>query len=76
MLKVEIKIKGKIDKDWEDWLGNLKISHNSCGHTFLTGFIRDQAALRGILNKLADLGLWLMSVSTVSINTTGRGKEA
>jgi len=75
MQKVEIRVKGQIDKDWGDRFGNLEISHNGCGHTFLTGFVRDQAALRGILNGLADLGLQLTSVSTESINTIGRVKE-
>ena len=73
MQHVEIRIKGQIDKDWTDWLGGLNIILNQ-NETVLSGVVRDQAALRGLLNKLADLGLQLISVSTENINTTGQGK--
>jgi hypothetical protein len=62
--KVEIRIKGEIDKGWMDWFGNLAISHSSQGDSILTGFVQDQAELRGILTRLADLNLELISVNT------------
>ena len=64
MKLVEIRIKGKIDKDWTDWFGNLAISHSSQGDSILTGSIKDQAELRGVLTRLSDLNLELISVNS------------
>ena len=66
MQKVEIRVRGQIDRNWSDWFGGLNISHTPEGETVLTGPIRDQAELRGMLCKLTDLGLDLTSVSTQS----------
>ena len=65
MLQVGIMIKGKLDKDWSDWFGGFEITH-AAGHSILQGTIRDQVELRGILSRLADLGLELISVNTLS----------
>ena len=64
MKQVEIRIKGKVDKGWMDWFGNLAITHSSQGDSILTGSVQDQAELRGILMRLADLNLELISVNT------------
>jgi hypothetical protein len=64
MKLVEIRIKGKIDKDWTDWFGNLAVSHSSKGDSILTGGVKDQAELRGVLTRLADLNLELISVNS------------
>jgi hypothetical protein len=62
--QVEIHIKEQLDEDWSDWLAGFSIVHDeSCG-TVITGSVRDQAALRGLLNRLADLGFQLCSVRT------------
>ncbi len=66
MLKVEIHIKEQVNEDWSDWLAGFSIVHTEDGETALTGSVRDQAALRGLLNRLADLGLQLSSVSTAA----------
>ena len=63
MQHVEIRVKGQIDEHWSDWFENLKITHNEHGETFLTGSVADQAALYGVLSKLRDLGLQLLSVT-------------
>lgn len=65
MLFVEIRVKGHIDTDWSELLGGLRIDHTGEGETRLTGCIRDQAKLRGLLNKVADLGLDLVSVTSL-----------
>ena len=75
-MHVEIHIRGQIDRDWADWLGGLKISHYPDGSTVLSGSIRDQTALYGLLSQLADLGLQLVSVSSLNIDNTGNAKEA
>lgn len=62
MQDVEITIKGQIDSHWSEWLGGLQISHIEKGHSQLTGSIADQATLYGILTKLRDLDLKLVSV--------------
>jgi hypothetical protein len=62
MQDVEIIIKGRIDTHWSDWLGGLQIVHIEENQSQLSGSIADQAALYGILTKLRDLDLNLVSV--------------
>jgi hypothetical protein len=63
MEQVEIRVKGLIDESWSKWLENLSITHSKNGETILTGLIRDQAALYGVLEKVYSLGIRLLSVS-------------
>jgi hypothetical protein len=75
MQQVEIRVKGQIDQNWSNWCGGLTISHTEQGETVLSGSVRDQAALRGLLDRLADLGLQLISVSSTETDnpkTVGR----
>jgi hypothetical protein len=62
---VEIRIKGRIDEHWSDWFGGLDIRHTEKDETILTGEVVDQTALYGLLAKLRDLGLALVSVRQV-----------
>jgi hypothetical protein len=62
MTPVEIRLKGHLDPTWSEWLGNLGIHHMDDDQTLLTGSIADQAALFGILRKIRDLDLRLISV--------------
>ena len=71
MQQVEIHIRGEIARDWSDWLGDLRITYNQQGETVLTGSIPDQAALRGVLERLADLGLELVQVAVTRGMATG-----
>jgi hypothetical protein len=61
-LAVEIRIKGRIDEQWSDWFGGLAITHTERDETVLTGAVADQAELYGLLARLRDLGLPLVSV--------------
>ncbi len=63
MQNIEIRVKGHLDKDWGSRLGPVTISHTAEGDTVLTGSVRDQASLNGLLNTLYGLGLQLISVS-------------
>ena len=63
MQQVEILIKGHIDVEWSGWLEGLAVTHTADGDTVLRGQIPDQPALYGLLNRLADLGMQLISVS-------------
>jgi hypothetical protein len=62
MQDVEIIIKGQIDSHWSEWLGGLQIAHIGQDRSQLSGSITDQAALYGVLTKLRDLDLNLVSV--------------
>ena len=66
MQRVEIRFRGHINRDWANRMFGLQITHTSDGNTVLSGPLRDQAELQGILSRLADLGLELISVTTLS----------
>ncbi len=63
MQSVEIRVKGQIDERWSDWFDDLTITHTDQDETILSGTVVDQAALYGLLAKLRDLGLPLLSVT-------------
>jgi len=62
-MQVEVRVKGRIQERWSEWLGDVMISHTDQGETVLTGSVADQAALYGLIAKLRDLGLPLVSVN-------------
>jgi hypothetical protein len=59
----EIRLKGHLGSQWTDWFEGLTITLEEDGDTLLTGPVIDQAALHGLLKKVRDLGLPLLSVS-------------
>jgi len=61
----QIRVRGHLDSQWTDWFGGLTITLEDNGDTFLTGPVVDQAALHGLLKKVRDLGLPLISVNPV-----------
>jgi hypothetical protein len=61
----QIRIKGQLDSQWTDWFEGLTITLEENGDTLLTGPVVDQAALHGLLKKVRDLGMTLISVSPV-----------
>ena len=60
--RYEIRLKGHLDARWSDWFDGLSFSHASDGTTIIHGPVADQAALHGLLAKVRDLGLPLVSV--------------
>jgi hypothetical protein len=62
MLGVEIRVKGRIDEDWSEWFQGLSIRYTEQDETLLSGEVVDQSELYGLLAKLRDLGLALISV--------------
>ncbi len=59
----EIRIEGHISPSWSSWFEGLEIRHEANGETVLVGPIVDQAALHGVLMRVRDLGLPLISVN-------------
>ena len=68
-----IRIKGHLDPCWSDWFDGLTIRAQANGETLMTGPVRDQAALHGLLVRIRDLGMPLLSVERV--DASSRGKE-
>ena len=59
----QIRIKSHLDSDWTAWFEGLTITLEKDGNTLLTGPVVDQAALHGLLKKVRDLGMLLVSVN-------------
>ncbi len=62
---VQIKVKGHLDSQWSDWFDNLAITLGTDGTTLLTGPVVDDAALHGLLKKVRDSGMRLLSVNRI-----------
>ena len=58
----QIRLKGHLDDRWADWFGGLTITLEENGDTLLTGPVPDQAALFGLLRRVRDLGMPLVSI--------------
>jgi hypothetical protein len=65
MQQVEIHIKEQLDQGWSEWLQGFTITHEQQNETILRGSLADQSALYGLLSRLRDLGLTLLSVDCV-----------
>jgi hypothetical protein len=63
MSSVEIRVQGHLDLAWADWLEGFTIKHLEREVTLLTGTVTDQSALYGLIAKLRDLGVKLISVN-------------
>jgi hypothetical protein len=67
----QIRIKGHLNAQWTDWFGGLTITPEENGDTLLTGEVVDQSALYGLLKKVRDLGMPLVSVIRVEPDQEG-----
>lgn len=68
----QIRVKGHINSGWSEWFCGLAISLEKDGTTLLTGPVADQPALHGILARIRDLGMHLLSVRQMGTNQAGR----
>ncbi len=71
----EIRLKGHLDDRWTDRFEGLTITLEEDGNTLLTGRVVDQAALHGLLKKIRDLGMPLVSVVQVRSNRPEKGEK-
>ncbi len=67
MLHIEITVMKRIDFNWSEWFEGMTIRHTDKDETILSGTVVDQAALYGLLAKLRNLGLPLVSVNSVEV---------
>ena len=65
----EIRIRGRLDEDWIEWFDEMALTHTDEGQTILAGPVPDQAALHGILNKIRNLNLELVSVTQIEADS-------
>lgn len=61
----QLRVDGHLDDHWSDWFGDLTLTHKSDGTTSLSGLVADQAELHGLLMKVRDLGVTLVSVAVI-----------
>jgi hypothetical protein len=66
----QIRIRGHLSKQWTDWFEGLTITLEEDGNTLLNGPVVDQSALHGILKRIRDLGMPLLSVNSVDGDQT------
>jgi hypothetical protein len=66
-----IRVKGVLDKKWSDWFHGLTVTPQANGETLLIGSVADQCALHGLLAKICDLGLPLLSLERVENDECG-----
>ena len=62
LLNYHIRVKGHLDSQWSDWFGQVTLTAEANGNTLITSPPMDQAALYGLLKKVRDLGMPLLSV--------------
>jgi hypothetical protein len=62
LARYELRVHGVLDARWSAWFEGLQVTSDQAGQTTITGPVADQAALHGLLTKVRDLGLELLSV--------------
>ena len=72
----EIRIEGRLDPSWGDWFPGLAVTPEESGDTLLTGPVADQAALHGLLRRVRDLGVPLLSINRVEPGRTHAAIES
>ena len=64
-LNCQIRVKGHLSSQWADWFDGLEIENQPNGEAMLSGYLPDQAALYGVLKRMNNLGLALLSLNCV-----------
>ena len=71
----QIRLKGQLGAEWADWFEGLAVTLEEDGNTLLTGPVADQAALHGLLKKIRDVGMTLISICPVEPDGGEVGKK-
>ena len=77
----QIRLRGQLGQLWSDWFEGLAITWDDNGDTLLTGSVADQSALHGLLRKIRDLGVTLVSINRLDASaepdqgTNERGED-
>lgn len=71
----EIRLEGHLEDRWANWFEGLSITRDADGSTRLTGLVLDQAALHGLLKKVRDLGLALLTVRRMDTSGRANGQK-
>ena len=71
----EIKVRGHLDPCWADWFAGVELTHLAGNETLLAGSLPDQAALHGLLERIRDLNLKLVSVTSGTPSTQQSDEE-
>lgn len=71
----EIKVKGQLDQRWSEWFADLKLTYLEEDETLLSGLLPDQAAIYGLLERMRDLNLTLLSVNCGTPSTQDTDKN-
>ena len=69
--RYEIRLKGHLDSRWAAWFDGLSLTHDRDGTTVVSGLVADQSALHGLLTKVRDVGLPLISVTQLDPDPPG-----
>jgi hypothetical protein len=72
----ELRVSGHLDNHWAEWFGDLTLTREPDGTTTLRGRVADQSALHGILSKIRDLGVVLISVRAFDAPRADAGVES
>jgi hypothetical protein len=67
-IRYQIRLQGQLDQRWHDWFDGFTLIHEGDGTTTLSGLVIDQAALHGLLRRVSDLGVTLISVNVLHDN--------
>ncbi len=62
MPMIRMKVRGALGKDWSEWFGGLRLSHDENGDTLVVGQVDDDAAVYGMIARVRDLGMGLLRV--------------
>ena len=74
-LHYQITVREYLEESWSDWFSSLTITHGQDGSTILTGAVRDQTALYGLVDTIRDLGLTMVSAVPYEPPTTTEVQE-
>lgn len=75
MQRVQIRVKGRIDGDWNDWFGGLTIHHLETGETVISGPLQDHSAIYGLIARMSTLDLQLCSIRIQPIDTGHKPRD-